>query len=329
VVAATDDLRLEEGLIMEPTVPTGVIENVAVLDLLGMRTADELAAIARIQNVAVVLVPESLTGALARIPTRNIASIVPVPDGAEVRVHTGAVVLGGDALADPSLEDLVLVVTGTLALSSPVERIAYRRVIVTGTVLAPYGSEAALGAGLSRVTGSVHYYDHVEGQRFRALSGQTELSGEMLANTGGNPADVLFLTGQTTVTGPVTEVGYQHVFSAGQLLAPRDSQAVLAPVLTSEGQVVWYDGHPRIFSGADTFGRGFFELVDEPMALLLLGQFTFEDDLPPALLREKVTAITLIGKIVAPPELVPLLQLLTTQKHGRITTQQDDGDDHG
>jgi hypothetical protein len=99
VVAATDGLRLEEGLMMEPTVPTGVVENVAVLDLLSMRTADELAAIARIQNVAVVLVPESLTGALARIPTSNVASIVPVPDGAggedfSAQV-TAAVVLAG------------------------------------------------------------------------------------------------------------------------------------------------------------------------------------------------------------------------------------------
>jgi hypothetical protein len=220
-------------------------------------------------------------------------------------------------------------VTGTLALSSPVERITFRQVIVTGMVLAPYGSEGAVGAGLTRVTGSVQYYHHVEGQRFRTLSGQTELSGDALANAGGNPADVLFLVGQTIVTGPVTDVGYQHVVSAGQLLAPRASQAFLAPVLTSEGQVIWYDGQPRIFSGADSFGRGFFELVDEPMALLLLGRFTFEDDLPPTLLREKVTAITLIGKIVAPRELVPVLQLLTTQKHGRITTEQDAGDDDG
>jgi hypothetical protein len=312
---------------MEPIPPTGTVENVAVLDLSSLRGTDDLAAIGRIEGVALVLVPESLAGALTRIPMRNVASVVPVPDGAEIRMHTGSVVLGGDALANPGADDVVLVVTGTLALSSPVHEVNFRRVIVTGVVLAPRGSEAALGAGLSRVTGSVQYYDHVEGQRFRTMSGQTEISGHVLANRGGNPADILFLVGQTIITGPVTEVGYQEIFAAGQLLAPRESEPVLAPVLTHEGQLVWYDDQPRVFTGKETFGRGFFELLDEPLSLMLVGRFTFEDDLPPELLRAKVASITLVGTIIAPKELVPVLQLLTTQKHGRITTERDDGDD--
>jgi hypothetical protein len=59
---------------------------------------------------------------------------------------------------------------------------------------------------------------------------------------------------------------------------------------------------------------------------VLVGSFTIEDDVPPTLLREKISAITLVGKLVA-PQLLPVLQLLTTQKHGTITTEQDDGDD--
>jgi hypothetical protein len=306
---------------------TGPIENMAVLDLTSVRDPDDLEGITSIANVAVVLVPESLAGALTRIPTRNVASIVPIPDGAEVRLHTGAVVLGGDALADPAGEDVVLIVTGTLALSSPVQAVSFRKVIVTGMVLAPHGSEGALGAGLTRVTGSVQYYRHVEGQRFRTMSGQTELSGESLANRAGDPADLLFLIGQTTITSPIEEVGYQHVVAAGQLLAPRESEGVLAPVLTHEGQLVWYDGRPRFFSGRDTFARGFFELLDEPLALVLVGSFTIAGDVPPTLLREKISAITLVGKLVAPEPLLPVLQLLTTQKHGTITTEQGDGDD--
>jgi hypothetical protein len=325
-VGETHDDRGEEGMSMAGDAPTGAIENVAVLDLTSLRDPEDLAAISSISNVAVVLIPESLAGRLTRIPTRNVASVVPIPDGAEVRLHTGAVVLGGEALADPGAEDVVLIVTGTLALSSPVHEVRFRRVIVTGMVLAPYGSEAALGAGLSRVTGSVQYYRHVEGQRFRTLSGQTELGGGSLANPGGDPADILFLIGQTIISSPITEVGYQHVVAAGQLIVPRESEAVLAPVLTSEGQLVWYDGRPRFFSGTDTFGRGFFELLDEPMALALLGRFTFEDDIPPTLLREKVSSITLVGELVAPKQLLPVLQLLTTQKHGTITTEQDDGE---
>lgn len=305
---------------------TGGMEDVAVLDLTSMRSAEELEGISRIANVALVLVPESLAGALARIPTRNVASVVPVPDGAQVKVHTGAVVLGGEALANPGGDNVVLVVTGTLALSSPVEEVTYRQIIVTGMVLAPHGSEGALAAGLSRVTGSVHYYQHVEGQRFRTLSGQTRISGEALANANGHPSDILFLIGQTIVTSPVKEVGYQHVVAAGQLLAPRESEVALASVLTIEGQLVWYGGQPRFFVGTERFGRGFFELLDEPLAMVLVGRFTIEDDVPPTLLRERISDIALVGKLIASEDVMPVLQLLVTEKHGTITTEQDDGE---
>jgi hypothetical protein len=324
---ADDDA--EEGMIVAQDAPTGAVENVAVLDLTSMTSSEDLAAISRIENVALVLVPHSLAGALARVPTRNVASVVPVPDGADVRVHTGAVVLGGDALANPGGDDVVLVVTGTLALSSPVEEVRYREIIVTGMVLAPFGSEAALGSGLTRVTGSVQYYRYAEGQRFRTLSGNVRISGEALANVGGGSDDILFLTGQTIVTSPVEEVGYQHIVAAGQLLAPRASEVVLSSVLTIEGQLVWYDGQrPRIFSGSETFGRAFLELLDEPLALVLVGDHRFAADVPPALLREKVSSIALIGTVSAPVELLPILQLLITEKQGSVVAERDDGE-HG
>ena len=310
---------------MQTEEQTGVMRNMAVLDLTGMSSADELASIARIESISLVLVPESLSGALARIPMKDVASVVPVPDGADVRVHTGSAVFGGEALADPGGDNVVLVVTGTLALTSPVEKVGYRQVIVTGMVLAPHGSEGALAAGLTKVTGSVQYYDHVEGQRFRNLSGQTKVSGEVLANRGGNPSDVLFLTGQTIITGPTSEVGFQNIVAAGQLIAPRESEVELMSALTMQGQLVWYDGQPRFFSGRESFGRAFFELLDEPMSMVLFGSFTIDDDVPPELLREKVGDITLIGRLVASKEVLPVLQLLVTEKHGTITTEQDAG----
>jgi hypothetical protein len=318
------DTHGEEGMTVD-TPRSGAVRNVAVLDLTGMRSPEELAEITSIDKVALVLVPESLAGALAGIPTSNVASVVPVPDGADVKLHTGSVVMGGDALARPGGDNVVLVVTGTLALSSPVEEVAFRRVIVTGMVLAPYGSEAALGAGLTRVTGSVQYYHHAEGQQFRTFSGQTRLSGDSLANAGGNPADILFLTGQAIVTGPVQELGYQRIVAAGQVLAPRDSEAVLAPALTAQGQLVWYSGNPRFFVGKEHFSRDFFELIDEPLALALVGRFTIDEDVPPALLRDTISDITLVGKVIAPKRLAAVLQLLTTEKYGTITVGPDDG----
>lgn len=302
----------------------GAISGVAALDLTGIRSPDELAEITSIEKVGLVLVPESLAGALARIPTRKVANIVPVPDGAEVKMHTGVVVMGGEALAQPGGDDVVLVVTGTLALSSPVEHVAFRQVIVTGMVLAPFGSEAALGVGLTRVTGSVQYYRHAESQRFRMFSGQTQLSGEVLANAGGSRADILFLAGQTIVTGPITEIGFQGIFAAGQLVAPRDSQALFAPVLTVEGQLAWYEGQPRFFTGDECFGSDFLQLFDEPCDLGLIGRYTFDDDVTPQLLREKVRSITLVGEIIAPPHLTGVLQFLAVDKHGPITVAPDD-----
>jgi hypothetical protein len=307
--------------------PTGVIKNIAMLDLTSLRAAEDLAGIVRIENVALLLISESLAGALTRIPTKNVASVVAVPDGARVRTHTGAVVLGGDALADPRNEDDVLVVTGTMALSSPVEKVTYRQLIVTGMVVAPYGSEGPLGAGLTRLTGSVQYYECVEGQRFRTWSGQTKLSGQTLANEQGNPADVLLVTGQTVVTGPVEHVGFQQIVAAGQLLMPRESESVLGPRLSIDGQVVWYDGRPRFFAGKDRFGRGFFDLIEQPLAMGLVGHFSIEHDVTPALLKDKISDIILVGSLEAPKELVPVLQFLVTDKLGTITAmEQGDGD---
>ncbi|MEQ7123833.1 hypothetical protein ABN034_04860 [Actinopolymorpha sp. B11F2] len=303
---------------------TGVVENVPVLDLSHTTWEEDLAGIDRIANVGAVVVPENLAHALARISMQNVGAVVPVPTGAHVRVHTGTMTLGGDALADPGGDNEVLVVIGGLLITSPLTRIGYREVIVIGTVLAPRGSESVLGAGLTRMTGMVHYYRYAEGQQLRPLTGQQTLSGSTLANQGGSPDDVLVVTGQTIVTGQVTAVGFQQIYYTGEVIVPRDSESVLAPLLAGAGQLVWYDGSPRCFLGDETFGRGFFELVDEPLGLLLVGSFRIDDDVPAGLLRDKVTSISLVGSLAAPKELIPVVQLLATAKYGDISVAGDD-----
>jgi hypothetical protein len=253
----------------------------------------------------------------------DVAMVVPVPDGVQVRDHTGAVVMGGEALAAPEAENAMLIVTGTLVLTSPVPKVVYREVMVMGLVLAPHGSEAALGAGLTRVTGSVDFYPAAEDQEVKVSTGQLRVDGEFLANPAGRPDDILVVAGQLIVTGPVAKVGYRRVVVAGQLLAPRDAQGVLGPALVVKGQVAWYSGQPRIFVGKETFGRSFFDLLDRPASLALLGRFELDPDVPPELLMEKLEDITLVGKLVAPRELVGALQLLTTEKVGTITVAQD------
>jgi hypothetical protein len=304
----------------------GEINDVALLDLTPLRSAEELAGITRISDVAIMLVPESLMAAAVGIPMDDVAMVVPVPDGVEVRVHTGSLVMGGEALAGPGVEHATLLVTGTLILTSPVDKVAYRQIIVMGLVLAPSGSESALGAGLTRVTGSVDYYPYAEGQEVRVSTGQVRADGELFANPTGGPDDVLVVAGQLIVTGPVAKVGYRRVVVAGQMLAPRDSQRVLGPATAVKGQLVWYTGQPRFFVGKERFGRSFFELLDQPLALALVGRFEIDPDVPPELLRDKVEEITLVGKLIAPRQLVGVLQLLTTEKLGEITVAEDAGE---
>ncbi len=309
------------------TSTAGVITDVPVLDLTGMATAEELARVREIRDVAVVLVPESLATALMAIPMTDVADIVAVPDGGQAQVHTGSLVTSGEGMGDPSAEDTVLVVTGTLTITSPVQRVAYRRLIVTGLVLAPEGSEGALGGAMTRLTGSVEYYRYAEGQRVVALSGEVDLGAETLANRGGRADDVLLVTGRVVVTGPVREVGFQRVIARGQILVPREDEAQLAPVLSAQGQLAWYGGRPRVFTGDHRFGRAFFELFDEPIGVALLGDVVVDDDVPPELVRDAVTEIALIGTLSASPEVVPVLQYLTTVKHGTIEVRRGHGDD--
>lgn len=298
---------------------TGVVEGVPLLDLSRITSEDDLDFLSAIERVAVVVVPEHLVAALHRIPMHKVASIVAVPQGANVRVHTGSLMLGGEGLADPGGDNEVLVVTGALMVTSPVTSVGYRRIVVTGLVLAPRGSESALGSGLTSVTGGVVYYRYAEGQELRQYSGTVKVSGATLANQGGSSDDVLVVAGQLIVTGPVTEVGYQQIIIAGQLLAPRDSEAVIAPALMVQGQVAWYTGDPRFLLGDETYGRAFFEMLDGPRELVIVGDVTIEDDgLTPELLRERISDLTLVGRLTAPKALVPAFQVLATEKLGEI-----------
>lgn len=297
--------------------PTGLIRQVSTLDLSHV-TAEDLAAITGISKVAMVLVPESLAGQIWKIPMDQVGAVIPVPDGARVEAHTGAIKLGGDALAEPG-DNAVLVVTGALMFTSPVSKVGYRQIIVTGSILAPTGSESALGAALSKVTGSVEYFRYVEGQSIDMQSGQISVSGEYLANPRGTADDILAIGGQLLVTGPIPSVGYQRIYVGGTIVTPRASRAVLEPALHLAGSSVWYGGdNPRVFHSAQTFSNDFFELLDDPITMVLTSDVEFEPDVSPAVLRRTVTEIASLGAITASRSLIPTIQLLAVEHHGEL-----------
>jgi len=299
---------------------SGVVEHVAVLDLSTMKSAEELSRITSIRHVANVIVPESLAGALAAIPMKNVANVVPVPDGARVNAHVGALTMDGAALAAPGDAPTVLLLTGALVITSPVERVGLHSILTVGAVVAPEGSQAALTPALRRTVGGVVYYPWVEGQDVKVFQGDSRVKGEILANPGGSPDDVAIVAGAMVVTSAVPAVGFRRIVVVGVLLAPEESQLVLAPALTVVGAVVWYTAPPRLFNGEERFSAGFFELLDEPVTLVINGEARFEPDVPVDVVKAKVAAIVLNGKIEAAPSLVPLLQVLAVQKNGTIAT---------
>jgi hypothetical protein len=296
------------------------IKNVALLDLTGSTTDDVLDRVARIRNVAAILVPERLLGKLMAIPMENVAATVPVPEGKRVKVMSGQVVLSGEALSAPETDSNdVLVVAGQLVITSPVQQVVRQEIVTMGQVIAPEGSQTGLGAALRRMSGQVLYYPYTPGSSVKVLTGSTQRSGADLANSNGQPTDVLVVVGHLVITGELTTLGFQHIVTIGSLIAPRAAEQLLAGRVTGLGHgVMYYSAPPRVFDGKETFSGAFFELLDEPITLVLDGKFTFEDDVTPQVLKQKVREIVFDGKLIAPRPLVPMLQLLATYRDGRI-----------
>jgi hypothetical protein len=293
-----------------------VVSDQPVADFSHLTAPEQLAAISRIEGVALVIVPESLAGAYAAIPASGVAATVYVPDGANVRVHTGALVVGGDGLG---AADDVLIVTGMLIITSPVTGPVPHRIHVIGSVLAPRGSESALGPALAGGTGGVSYYTPTGAQDIKVLSGQVRLSGAMLANPAGAPDDLLIAAGQVVVTGQVATVGYRQVIIAGQLAAPEASRDAIEPRIQVQGQAAWYRGDdPRVFYDDTSLGPDFFRLLDHPVSLVVLGDLTIADGVTETMMREKVTGISLFGDATVPPGLMGMVQALTTDAFGSI-----------
>lgn len=300
-----------------------VIKDQPVVDFSHLKSPEDLAAISRIEDVAMVIVPESLAAAYAAIPSSDIASTVYVPDGVNVRTHTGMLVVGGDGIGSA---DDVLIVVGMLVITTPVTSPVPRRIHVIGSVLAPRGSEQLLGQALAGGTGGVTYYQYTDGQEVKLVSGQSRLSGAMLANPAGRPDDILIAAGQVVVTGEVATVGYRTVIIAGQVAAPAAGRDVIEPAVQIQGQAGWYEGGaPRIFNGDATLGADFFRLLDHPVSLVVFGDLTIAAGVSEATMREKITGITVFGDAVAPPELMGILQVLATDVFGDIRASDGPG----
>lgn len=301
------------------------IRNVGLLDLTGLESPESLDGVTSIRNVGAILAPEPLLGRLSRIPMRNVGATIPIPAGARPRIVSGNTMLSGEALANPDGKpDEVLVISGNLVITSPVTKVGYSHFIASGNVIAPEGSEAALGAGITRLTGNLFSYPYTAGAHVRVRLGAQELSGRDLANPAGQETDILLVVGTLGVTGTVERLGYHHVAAVGTVVVPAGSEDVLAGRVTSlTGRVFYSTARLRTFTGRDSFGQSFFEYLDEPILLAITGHVTLEDDVTPALVKEKVAGIILTGTLVAPRPVIGLVQALTVEKTGTIVASDD------
>ncbi|HLZ10590.1 MAG TPA: hypothetical protein VKT80_18535, partial [Chloroflexota bacterium] len=131
--------------------------------------------------------------------------------------------------------------------------------------------------------------------------------------------DTLVVVGALQFTSPVGAIGYQRLIVVGAVLAPQGSENALGSVLSHlTGATVYYTSNARFFVGDERFGKEFFTLLDQPLAMYLLGNFAIESDVPADLLKQKVETIALFGNLTAPPHLLPILQVLAVEKRGQI-----------
>ncbi len=157
------------------------------------------------------------------------------------------------------------------------------------------------------------------GAKVSMMVGQTRLTGEALA--AGAEDTVLVVVGQLLITSQVLSVGYRSLHVVGQLLGPRGSESVLSPKISKlMGQTLWisFIENARFIAGNERISRDFLELLPRPTPLVVMGKLTFEPGISVSLVQEKIPEIVLMGKIQAAEELVPLLQVLTVEKHGEI-----------
>jgi hypothetical protein len=206
------------------------IEHVAVLDWSKVRSADELKDIQRIEHVGVVLIAEHLAGALTHVRMEHVGSIVPVPEGAEVKIFAGQTRIAGEAL-ETAPPDSIWIIAGQLFITTPVRETNCKELRVSGQIFIPRGSEAAISSKLSRLEGQVIYYP--AGARF--FYGTENFTAEFLELLP-EPIPIMILgngdfADDITVDllrAKVTEIGL-----AGNIVAPRHLVPLLN-VLTVE-----------------------------------------------------------------------------------------------
>ncbi len=142
--------------------------------------------------------------------------------------------------------------------------------------------------------------------------------GEDLA--AGDEDAILFIGGALYITSPVERVGYRQIMPRFTTFIPQGSEGVIRAKLSHlSGPTFSYRYPPgaRTIATDETIGRAFLEMLPEPTPLMVCRELTFSNDVTAEVLRQKVTEIILLGGTIhTTAHLLPVIQLLTTQKYG-------------
>lgn len=210
--------------------PKGHLQKMGMLDLRSAKTPEDLNGITGISQVGCILVPEHLATVLAQIPMKEVGSIVPVPEGENIKTQVGQIRLNGEALAGGNPEDILFIV-GQTFITTPVTSVGYKEVWIHGQLFAIRGSEGVLGAKLTRMNGQNFYLP----AGARTIMGEETIGREFLELLP-EPA-VLVIMGQLTFEDDVTvdllKAKVPEIVLMGQIKAPA-ALVPLVQVLTVE-----------------------------------------------------------------------------------------------
>ena len=321
-----DSVSQEERERQESGEGKRVIENMGMLDLRSAKDIEGLRNVTAIRNVGAIIIPEELAGILAGIPMENVGSVIPIPQGTNVSLQMGQIRLTGEALA-AGPEDTILVLVGQIFVTSQVEKVGYKEIRLTGQLIAPRGSETALGAKMTQMTGQTMYYPWTgPSQDLRVLLGDESISREFLELL--EHPTVLVAVGDITfkedITPDLLKTKVPAMMSVGDVWAPKPLlPLVQALAVEKVGSITGYPPGARFYKGKDTLNKEYFEYLPEPIAMAISGKVTLTEDVTVELIRSKVREIVLRGRLVAPKALLPLLRALMSEKTGKLQSLEE------
>lgn len=269
-----------------------ILKNIAVLDARNA-TAERCAEIERMENVALILTSEASKPHLARIAQKNIASVVVIPNGANLTQINGRYTLTGDT------ERVFLMVNGEMDVDPSLSPEAISRAImggvVNGRVLCTASQAAALHAANLMVNGVISaYYDGC------ALRRGKEPYTESEARAQEKPPyfmkRVFFEPGAAKT---LLDKGLRAFGGKGVLGRANDADALRA-VWDGQGEIILIpEGYAVQHEDLDIRATNAFRLRG---SVYLMGDLMLREDVPPSAI-ERLTGLFVRGTLTLPVSL--------------------------